>query len=269
MGGGASTGASAEASAPPPGRGTPGTLYDDGLPAEAFRDGQTVVHCVGPIWGNHEAKAKAQAWLEKEGKKHGCDPFGWVFTGQWNSENGTSYCQYARVRANVCVGPIWGDHEAAEKVHAFMEATGVHGRLTWTNNWFSEAGTSYAQFFRPNPVDVIFSFASEDMARVGDIANKLYANGQKSCHFYNATSKGFEGTKGELWWRIEWEAQCRVSKLAVTFETPTYLAKLQKQGACALEKHCIQTEAPGGKLHWDASAGADDACINQILAFLG
>ena len=43
--------------------------------------------CVGPIWGNYEAKTKADAWINKTKPGEG-----WGFTGQWNSRAGTSYC---------------------------------------------------------------------------------------------------------------------------------------------------------------------------------
>ena len=45
------------------------------------------------------------------------------------------------------VGPIWGQHEAADKVNAYMAANGMDG-WTWTGSWNSEGGTSYAEFER-------------------------------------------------------------------------------------------------------------------------
>ena len=47
--------------------------------------------CVGPIAGNHEAAAKAQAWLDKYRPGEG-----WSFTGVWASEGGTSYIQVVK-----------------------------------------------------------------------------------------------------------------------------------------------------------------------------
>ena len=47
--------------------------------------------CVGPIAGNHEAAAKAQAWLDKFRPGQG-----WSFTGVWDSEGGTSYIQVVK-----------------------------------------------------------------------------------------------------------------------------------------------------------------------------
>ena len=36
--------------------------------------------CVGPIWGNTEAKEKADKWIAKNRPNEG-----WKFTGQWES----------------------------------------------------------------------------------------------------------------------------------------------------------------------------------------
>ena len=48
-----------------------------------------------------------------------------------------------------CVGPIWGQHEAAEKVNKYMGENNMHGqKWHWTGQWNSEAGTSYAEFLR-------------------------------------------------------------------------------------------------------------------------
>ena len=43
------------------------------------------------------------------------------------------------------VGPIWGQDEAEEKVNAFMAKNDLSD-WTWTGCWWSENGTSYAQF---------------------------------------------------------------------------------------------------------------------------
>ena len=47
------------------------------------------------------------------------------------------------------VGPIWGSHEAAQKVKKFMTENNMHGqRWCWSGAWNSENGTSYAEFWR-------------------------------------------------------------------------------------------------------------------------
>ena len=45
------------------------------------------------------------------------------------------------------VGPIWGQHEAEEKVNAFKANNGMSDWM-WTGGWNSESGTSYAEFER-------------------------------------------------------------------------------------------------------------------------
>jgi ubiquitin len=50
---------------------------------------QPHVFDVGPIWSNDEAEAKASAWLKEN--KPGSS---YVFTGEWNSKDGTSYCKF-------------------------------------------------------------------------------------------------------------------------------------------------------------------------------
>ena len=48
-----------------------------------------------------------------------------------------------------CVGPIWGQHEAAEKVNKYMIEQNMHGqKWHWTGSRNSEDGTSYAEFLR-------------------------------------------------------------------------------------------------------------------------
>ena len=48
-----------------------------------------------------------------------------------------------------CVGPIWGQHEAAEKVNKYMTENNMHGqKWHWCGAWNSEEGTSYAEFWR-------------------------------------------------------------------------------------------------------------------------
>ena len=48
-----------------------------------------------------------------------------------------------------CVGPIWGQHEAAEKVNKYMTEHNMHGqKWHWCGAWNSEGGTSYAEFWR-------------------------------------------------------------------------------------------------------------------------
>ena len=47
------------------------------------------------------------------------------------------------------VGPIWGQHEAAQKVRKFMTENNMHGqKWHWSGAWNSEGGTSYAEFWR-------------------------------------------------------------------------------------------------------------------------
>jgi len=58
------------------------------------------------------------------------------------------------------VGPIWGQHEAADKVAAYMTDNGMNG-WTWTGAWNSEEGTSYAQFERKQ-VDSSSSSSSDE-----------------------------------------------------------------------------------------------------------
>ena len=48
------------------------------------------------------------------------------------------------------VGHIWGQHEAADKVNAYMSENEMDGWV-WTGAWNSEEGTSYAQFERKQP----------------------------------------------------------------------------------------------------------------------
>ena len=48
-----------------------------------------------------------------------------------------------------CVGPIWGQYEAAEKVNKYMIENNMHGqKWHWSGVWNSEDGTSYAEFWR-------------------------------------------------------------------------------------------------------------------------
>ena len=48
-----------------------------------------------------------------------------------------------------CVGPIWGQHEAAEKVNKYMTEHNMHGqKWHWNGHWSSEDGTAYAEFVR-------------------------------------------------------------------------------------------------------------------------
>ena len=46
-----------------------------------------------------------------------------------------------------CVGPIWGQYEAAAKVRRYMENSGMKN-WEWHGSWNSEGGTSYAHFQR-------------------------------------------------------------------------------------------------------------------------
>ena len=48
-----------------------------------------------------------------------------------------------------CVGPIWGQREAAEKVNKYMTENNMHDQnWQWFGSWWSEGGTSYAVFWR-------------------------------------------------------------------------------------------------------------------------
>eukprot|EP01052_Picozoa_sp_SAG31_P007919 SAG31_NODE_388_length_16371_cov_5.228982_6_plen_1081_part_00 len=66
----------------------------------------TEIFEVGPIWDNVEAADKANAWIEQNKPGEG-----YKFTGQWNSEGGTSFCEF--VKASV-LAPEW-PHEHVQK----------------------------------------------------------------------------------------------------------------------------------------------------------
>ena len=121
---------------------------------------EQVIKHVGPIWGQDEAEEKVNAFMA-EHKMHD-----WTWTGAWNSEDGTSYAEFEkRVKTWAesvdqvkivekdgqkfkqvikHVGPIWGQHEAEEKVNGFV-AENEMSDWTWTGSWNSEDGTSYAE----------------------------------------------------------------------------------------------------------------------------
>ena len=47
------------------------------------------------------------------------------------------------------VGPIWGNYEADKKVKAFMVNENMFEKgWHWTGHWYSDRGTSYADFWR-------------------------------------------------------------------------------------------------------------------------
>lgn len=46
------------------------------------------------------------------------------------------------------VGPIWGQHEAKEKVHAWLQSEQEAEGWKWTGHWWSKNGTSYAKCYR-------------------------------------------------------------------------------------------------------------------------
>ena len=50
-------------------------------------------------------------------------------------------------KVTKCVGPIWGQYEAAAKVRRYMESSGMKN-WEWHGGWNSEGGTSYAHFER-------------------------------------------------------------------------------------------------------------------------
>jgi hypothetical protein len=85
--------------------------------AEANQESHTF--CVGPIWRDGEASAKADAWI-KQNKPNG----GWVFTGEWWSKEGASYATFKRGQERereprktsdsaICAhcGSTWSAHE--------------------------------------------------------------------------------------------------------------------------------------------------------------
>ena len=58
-----------------------------------IKDGELleqVVKRVGPISGQNEANEKVRRYMERSGMKN------WEWTGQWNTELGTSYAQFRR-----------------------------------------------------------------------------------------------------------------------------------------------------------------------------
>jgi hypothetical protein len=89
---------------------------------------------VGPIWGNHEAAEKVKHFIDSHPQYHG-----WVFTGAWNSENGTSFAELQQPRnrntIKVEVGPIYGGHEAEQKIRAWMAGHHRYHRYVWTGEW--------------------------------------------------------------------------------------------------------------------------------------
>ena len=51
--------------------------------------------CVGQIWSNMEAKEKADKWIASNRPHEG-----WVFTGEWHSSKGNSYCKFKKMAAD-------------------------------------------------------------------------------------------------------------------------------------------------------------------------
>ena len=130
------------------------------------KDGQKfkqVIKHIGPIWGQHEAEEKVNRFVVEN------EMSDWTWTGSWNSEDGTSYAEFEKSVNTWAesvdgiqivfknnqkyelivkdVGPIWGQDEAEEKVNAFMAENEMLD-WTWTGQWNSEDGTSYAEFER-------------------------------------------------------------------------------------------------------------------------
>ena len=56
---------------------------------------EKIVKHVGPIWGSHEAAKKVKKFMT-ENNMHGQR---WCWSGAWNSENGTSYAEFWRLKA--------------------------------------------------------------------------------------------------------------------------------------------------------------------------
>ena len=46
-------------------------------------------------------------------------------------------------KTNFCVGPIWGNYEAAEKANRWIEENKQGEGWHFTGHWNSEGGTSY------------------------------------------------------------------------------------------------------------------------------
>lgn len=59
---------------------------------------EKIIKCVGPIYGNYEAAQKVRKFMSEKTML----AQGWAWNGQWNSEGGTSYAQFLRIR-NACV----------------------------------------------------------------------------------------------------------------------------------------------------------------------
>ena len=66
-------------------------ITDHQVGNEAVREG--IIKHVGPIYGQYEAAEKVTQYMT-ENNMHDQQ---WVFTGHWNSENGTSYAQFVRI----------------------------------------------------------------------------------------------------------------------------------------------------------------------------
>ena len=61
--------------------------------------------------------------------------------------NATKEVQVEKI--SKCVGPIWGNYEAAEKVNKYMTENNMHDQnWQWLGAWHSKGGTSYAEFCR-------------------------------------------------------------------------------------------------------------------------
>jgi hypothetical protein len=48
----------------------------------------------------------------------------------------------------VDVGPIYGNHEADEKIKSFLHHHHRYAHYEWTGEWFSENGTSFANIYK-------------------------------------------------------------------------------------------------------------------------
>ena len=58
---------------------------------------ERIIRSVGPIWGNHEAAEKIRKFMTEQNML----AQGWAWNGAWNSEDGTSYAAFLRIR-NMC-----------------------------------------------------------------------------------------------------------------------------------------------------------------------
>lgn len=83
--------------------------------------------CVGPIYSNHEAAAKATAWVEANKPDEN-----WNFTGEWNSRGGTSYCQYVRRHQSSVAHYCYDTTTAIAQIEATVRVEAAWLQMTKT-----------------------------------------------------------------------------------------------------------------------------------------